>query len=413
MTALDRAAAAELDRNDPLAPYRDAFSLPEGVIYLNGNSLGPLPREASARIAQAVEREWGEGLVTSWNRAGWFDSPARMGDQIAGLIGARAGEVLMADATGINEFKMVAAALALRPERRVVVMEGSNFPTDNYVVQGLLAWLDRGYSIRFAERAEIEAAIDEDVAAVALTHVHYKHAHVLDMKAITAKAHAAGAVTVWDLCHSAGVVPVDLDGSSADFAVGCTYKYLNGGPGSPAFLYVAERHQSDAGQPLTGWWGHAQPFAFERDYRPAVGIARMLTGTQPMLSMIGAEVGLGLAVKAGVAAASAKARAMGDLFIALVDERLSGAGFALNSPRDGAGRGGHVALDHANGYPIMKALIARGVIGDFRAPATLRFGFSPLPLRYVDVWDAVDALADIMTRETWRAPEFAVVEKVT
>jgi kynureninase len=413
MNRLGRAAAEALDRADPLSGFRDAFALPAGVIYLNGASLGPLPRAAVARVAQAVEREWGEGLVTSWNRAGWFDLPATMGDAIAGLIGAAPGEVVMTDSTGVNLFKALAAALDLRPDRRVVVMEGSNFPTDNYVAQGLTDWLGRGHSLRFAEKDGLEAAIDNDVAAVALTHVHYKSSHVLDLAGLTAAAHQAGALSVWDLCHSVGVVEVDLGGVEADFAIGCTYKYLNGGPGSPAFLYIAERHQQRARQPLSGWWGHAAPFAFERDFRPAEGAARMLSGTQPILSMVGAKAGIDLAVRAGAAGACAKARALGDLFIELVDARLEGRGFTLASPRDAEERGGHVALDHPDGYAIMQALIARGVIGDFRAPATLRFGFSPLFLRFADVWDAVEALADVMAGEAWRAPEFSVVAKVT
>lgn len=410
---MERSDAIALDRADPLAEFRDAFALPDKVIYLNGNSLGPMPRAAMERVARAVRDEWGKGLVTSWNAAGWFDSPSKMGDQIAGLIGADAGEVLMTDGTGLNLFKTVAAALSLRDGRRVVVMEGSNFPTDNYTVQGLTAWLGRGHEIRFAEKNEIEAAIDDNVAVVALTHVHYRYSHVLDMARITAKAHAVGALTVWDLCHSAGVIPVELNNCRADFAVGCTYKYLNGGPGSPAFLFAARRHHADARQPLTGWWGHSAPFAFERDYRPADGIGRMLSGTQPILSMVGAEAGLQLAARAGIAAASTKARALGDLFISLIEERLGTAGYSLISPRRQSERGGHVALDHPHGYPIIKALIARGVIGDFRAPATMRFGFSPLTLRFVDVWDAVDALADIVKTEAWRAAEYAVVSKVT
>jgi kynureninase len=410
---MDRTAAARLDRADPLARFRGAFVLPEGGIYLNGNSLGPLPRAAVADVARAVESQWGQGLVTSWNSAGWFDLPGALGGRIAGLIGAAPDEVVMTDSTGVNLFKATAAALALRPGRRVIVMEGSNFPTNNYVVQGLAAHLERGHEIRFAEKDAIAAAIDEDVAAVVLTQVHYKHAHILDMAAITERAHGAGALAVWDLCHSAGVLPVDLTAAGADFAVGCTYKYLNGGPGSPAFLHAAVRHHAAMRQPLTGWWGHDAPFAFDRDYRPASGIGRMLSGTQPILSMVGARAGIELAAEAGIEAARAKARALGDLFVAEVEERLGGAGFALISPRDGARRGGHVALDHEGGYPIMKALIAAGVVGDFRAPATLRFGFSPLYLRYVDVWDAVDALTRIMAEERWCAPEFAVIDKVT
>jgi len=408
-----RAEAQAMDRADPLAAFVGAFDLPPGILYLNGNSLGPLPKAAAARIAHAVTEEWGKGLVTSWNKAGWFDLPTRLGDRIAGLVGASPGEVVMTDGTSINQFRAVAAALAQNPGRRVIVMEGSNFPTNTYVVQGLARWLGQGHEIRFAEKDALAAAITPDVAVVALTHVHYKTGHILDMPGLTAMAHAAGALTVWDLCHSAGAVPVDLNACQADFAIGCTYKYLNGGPGSPAFVFAASRHHPHLDQPLTGWWGHAAPFAFQRDYAPPAGIGRMLTGTQPILSMIASEAGLDLALSAGAEAARAKSMALGELFLRLVEQRLPDAGLLLSSPRDARERGGHIALDHPNAYPIMKALISRGVIGDFRAPATLRFGFSPLPLRFVDVWDAVAVMAEVFATEAWRAEEFQVVEAVT
>ena len=410
---MDKAHCDILDRDDPLAPLRDEFQLPEGVIYLNGNSLGPMPKAAAEAVRIAAEREWGEWLITSWNRAGWFDLPYKLGAGVAQLIGAEADEVTVSDATGLNLFKAAAMALSLNPARRVVVMEGSNFPTDNYMVQGLVDFLGRGHQIRFAEKDEIPAAIDETVAAVVLTHVHYRTAHILDMAAITAKAHEKGALAVWDLCHSAGVLDVDLNGAGADLAVGCTYKYLNGGPGSPAFIFVARRHQGKARQPLTGWWGHDAPFRFERDYRAKPGVGQTLTGTQAILSMRAAEAGIGLACRADPKQVRRKAAAMGDLFIGLVESLCPGQGFALVSPREAEQRGGHVAFDHAQGYPIMKALIARGVIGDFRAPSTLRFGFSPLFLRYADVWKAAESLADIMAREVWREAAYQTVDKVT
>lgn len=417
MTAItlptSRAAAEALDAADPLAGFIDEFALPPGVIYLNGNSLGPSPKAALTRVTQAATEEWSRDLITSWNRAGWFQLPYRLGDKIAGLIGADAGEVVMTDGTSLNLFRMVATALALRPDRRVIVMEGSNFPTDNYVVQGLIQTLGRGHEIRFAEKDEIAAAITDDVAAVVLTQTHYKTSHILDMAAITAQAHAVGALSVWDLCHSAGAIPVDLNGCHADFAVGCTYKYLNGGPGSPAFQFVARRHQDLVAQPLTGWWGHGAPFAFGRDYAPASGIGRTLTGTQPILSMVAAEAGLDIAERAGPERTRVKSRVMGALFLSLIEARLGDAGFELGSPADPDDRGGHVALEHPNGYPIMKALISRGVIGDFRAPTTIRFGFSPLYLRYADVWDAVEILRDIMETGLWKDPAFAAVDAVT
>ena len=410
---VSRAAAQAMDAADPLAVFVTEFALPEGVVYLNGNSLGPAPKAALTRLAEAAQEEWADGLITSWNKAGWFALPYRLGDRVARLIGAGPGEVVLTDGTSLNLFRVVSAALALRRDRRVVVMEGSNFPTNNYVVQGLIESLGQGHQIRFAEKDTLEDAIDDDVAAVVLTQAHYKTAHVLDMAAITAKAHAHGALAIWDLCHSAGAIPVDLKGCHADFAVGCTYKYLNGGPGGPAYLFVASRHQGAAAQPLTGWWGHGAPFAFDRDYRPAEGIGRMLTGTQPILSMVATEAGLDMIERAGTEAIRAKSLALGKLFQDLMAARLPDAGFALASPADPADRGGHVAYDHPSGYPIMKALIARGVIGDFRAPATLRFGFAPLHLRFVDVWDAVERLAEIVETETWCDPAYAAVDAVT
>ncbi|ALL13297.1 kynureninase [Caulobacter henricii] len=410
---LDRAAAEALDAADPLAAFVDEFERPAGVIYLNGNSLGPAPKAALTRVAEAARQEWATDLITSWNKAGWFDLPYRLGDRLAGLIGAGPGEVVLTDGTGLNLYRVVSAALALRPDRRVIVMEGSNFPTNNYVVQGLVQSLGQGHQIRFAELDDLAAAIDDDVAAVVLTHAHYKSAHVLNMTGLTAKAHAHGALAIWDLCHSAGALEVDLNGCDADFAVGCTYKYLNGGPGSPAFLFVATRHQATATQPMTGWWGHDAPFAFERDYRPATGIGRMLTGTQPILSLVATEAGIDMIARAGTGAIRAKSLALGQLFQSLMGERLSDAGFILTSPAHPNDRGGHIAFDHASGYPIMKALIARGVIGDFRAPATLRFGFAPLHLRFVDVWDAVDRLAGIIHQGVWRDPAYAAVDAVT
>lgn len=402
-----------LDAQDPLAGFRDAFVLPDNTIYLDGHSLGPLPKAAAARLTQAVTQEWAQDLIGSWNSAGWFQSPYRLGGLIASLIGVQADEVVVTDSTALNVFKVAAAALSLRPDRKVIVMEGSNFPTDNYIVQGLAALLGRGHEIRFAEKPDLLGAIDESVAVVILTHVHYKTSHVLDMDALTRRAHEVGALAIWDLCHSAGVLQLDLSGARADFAVGCTYKYLNGGPGSPAFIYAARMHHGVAVQPLTGWWGHAEPFAFERDYRGAGHIGQMLTGTQPILSMAAMEAGLDLAASADPAKVRAKVSALGDLFIELMEQRCERWGFRLISPRSGADRGGHVAFDHPQGYPIVRALIQRRIIGDFRAPETMRFGLAPLYTRFVDVWNAVDALQDIMQTEAWAAPEFAQRDAVT
>ncbi|UNK79269.1 kynureninase [Sphingopyxis granuli] len=410
---LDRAACQAMDAADPLAPLRDRFDLPEGLIYLDGNSLGAMPKDAAARAHDVVTREWGTGLIKSWNSAGWFDLPVRLGDKLAPLIGAAPGEVVVCDSTSQNLFKVLSAAVALRPGRRVLILEGSNFPTNNYIAEGVAAATGGRVEVRLCEKDEIAEAIDEDTIAVAITHVHYKSGHVHDMAAITARAHAAGALSIWDLCHSAGAMPVDLNGAGVDFAVGCTYKYLNGGPGSPAFLFAAQRHQGQALQPVTGWWGHAAPFAFEPGYRPQQGIRQYLIGTQQILSMALAEVGLDIHLSADMGAIRAKSMALTDLFIRLVEQRCAGHGFTLASPRAAEARGSQVSFAHAHGYPIMRALIAAGVIGDFRAPDTVRFGFTPLYVRFVDVWDAVDRLVAIMDGGIWKSPEHQVRDAVT
>lgn len=409
---LDRAAILALDAADPLAGFRDRFALPDGCIYLDGNSLGPRPAAALDRAAQVVGVEWGVDLIKSWNTAGWFELPTRLGDKLAPLIGAGAGEVVVTDATGINLFKAMAAAVAMRPDRDTIILEGSNFPTNNYMAQGLAALSGGRLQVKLVEKDAIAGAIDERTAAIAVTHVHYKTGHIHDMAALTARAHEAGALAIWDLCHSAGAMPVDLNGAGADFAVGCTYKYLNGGPGSPAFLFAARRHQGQAIQPLTGWWGHAEPFAFQPTYAPAGDIRQFLTGTQPIISLSLAELGLDIACAADIGEVRKKSMALTDLFIRLVEQRCPGT-FGVASPRAAAERGSQVSLTHPEGYAIMRALIDRGVIGDFRAPDIIRFGFAPLYVRHVDVWDAVDALADIMTSAAWRRPEYQVREAVT
>ncbi len=406
MTSLNKEQFEHLDSEDSLAQYRSNFSLPEGIIYLNGNSLGAMPGKALDIAKRTITDEWAKDLIKCWNTADWFHLPQRLGNLLAGIIGADDDEVVVTDSTGINLFKVMAAALSLRPERNVIVMEGSNFPTDNYMTQGLIKLLGDRHTIRFAEKDEIMEAIDEDVAVVSLTNVHYKTGHMLDMQAITEKTHAMGAISIWDLCHSAGAMQVDLNGCNADFAVGCTYKYLNGGPGSPAFIFAAKRHHDNALQPLTGWHGHASPFAFERDYRPATGINQMLSGTQSVVSLAMVEAGLDITANASMEAIREKSKKMGDLFVELVESRCGEFGFSLISPRDPNQRGSQVSFDHENGYPIMRALIDRQVLGDFRAPECLRFGFAPLYLRYVDIWDSVEILKYIMQNEIWKKPEF-------
>jgi len=406
MAKLVRADLERLDRDDPLAGFRAEFRLPPGILYFDGNSLGAMPVAAGSLARRIVEQEWAEGLVRSWNDAGWFALPRRLGGKIAGLIGAKPAEVVVTDSTGIDLYKTVAAALQHRPDRRVIVMEGSNFPTDNYAVQGLLDQLGGDYEIRFAEADTLVAAIDDTVAAICLTHVHYKSGRILDMAALTKAAHAVDALAVWDLCHSAGAIPVDLNACQADYAVGCTYKYLNGGPGSPAFIFVAERHLDRCRQPLTGWWGHAEPFAFERDYRPAADIGRMLSGTQPVLSLAVAEAGIDIMCRADMAAIRHKSVRMTDLLIELVETRCAGLGLELVSPRAARTRGSQVSFHHDGGLAVMQALISRGLIGDYRAPGNLRFGIAPLYLRYTDIWDAVQILRTVLETEAWCRPEF-------
>lgn len=413
MTRTKKADCEAMDRDDPLAHFRSEFLLPEGVIYLNGNSLGAMPKAAAERARRVVEHEWALGLIGSMNAAGWYDLPSHLGRKAAAVIGAQPHEVILTDSTSINLCKVMAAALEVRSDRRVIVMEGSNFPTNNYIVQGLIKALGRGHEIRFAEGGEIETAIDEHVAVVCLTQVHYRSGRLHDMADITARAHAAGAVAVWDLCHSAGAMPVDLNDCGVDFAVSCTYKYLNCGPGAPAILFVAERHHGHYTQPLTGWYAHAAPFEFERDYRPAKGIRQMLTGTQPTVSLSLAEPGLDLMLRADLDAIRTKSCLLTELFIELVEERLGDSGMQLASPRPADERGSQVSFLCDHGYPIVRALHDAGVLCDFRAPGLMRFGFAPLYIRYIDVWDAVERLGEILSRGTWRKPKFQVREAVT
>ncbi len=388
-----------LDAADPLAPLRALFDLPEGVIYLDGNSLGARPKSALARAQQVIAAEWGDGLIRSWNTAGWFDLPKRLGNRLAPLIGAREGEVVVTDTTSINLFKALAAAIHVQKDttRRVIVTERANFPTDIYMAQGLSRWLDDGYTVKLVDSLEeIPAAIDGDTAVVMLTHVNYRTGHQHDIAALTAHAHAQGALAVWDLAHSAGAVPVDLHGAKADFAVGCTYKYLNGGPGSPAFIWVPERHQASFTHPLSGWWGHAAPFAMAPDFAPIGGIGRALCGTQPIVSLALVECGLEIFEQSSILDIRAKSLALTDLFIRLVEERCAEHPLNLATPREHASRGSHVSFGHPHGYAVMQALIERGVIGDYREPSLMRFGFTPLYTSFADVWDAVEILRQIL-----------------
>ncbi|MDB5885498.1 MAG: Kynureninase [Polaromonas sp.] len=416
------------DAQDPLRELRDQFTLPEGVIYLDGNSLGVLPRTAAARVAEAVTREWGQGLIGSWNSAGWFDLPQRLGNKIAKLIGAEPGEAVATDSTSINLYKVLSAALNIAaqdaPGRKLLVSERSNFPTDLYSAVGLCR--ERGLQLLLVEPEEIAAALTADVAVLMLTHVNYRTGAMHDMQAVTAAAQARGILTVWDLAHSAGAVPVDLNSAKTDFAVGCGYKYLNGGPGAPAFVWVSPRHADRFWQPLSGWWGHAAPFAFTPDYQPAPGITRYLCGTQPILSLAALDCGLDTVLAAqplgGMAALRAKSLALSDLFIELVEARCAGHGLGLATPRPHAQRGSQVCLTRTEGaYAIVQALIARGVIGDFRAGDgaagkhldILRFGFTPLYIGFEDVWNAVEHLKQVLEAGEWKAARFNQKQAVT
>jgi kynureninase len=401
---MDRADAERLDRDDPLAAHRDAFELPTGVIYLDGNSLGPLPRATLPRMEAVLRDEWGAQLIRGWNTAGWIDAPQRVGDRIARLVGAQPGEVVVADSTSVNLFKLAAASMSLKARRHKILTDDANFPTDRYVLEGL-AWVSDAW-VQSVPAEELLAAIDEDTAAVVLTHVHYTTSRRWDLAAITAAAHAKGALALWDLSHTAGALQVDLTAVQADLAVGCGYKYLNGGPGAPAWLYVAQRHQATIRTPLSGWMGHADPFGFEPGYRSPHDIRAMTCGTPPVLGLAALECGVESVLAADSAAIEAKGLALARLFIDEVEARCAGSGLTLSGPREMAERGLHVAFTHPEGYAIVQALIARGVIGDFRAPDVLRFGFSPLFLSYAEVWDAVGILADVMATRAWDRDEF-------
>jgi len=407
MTQFTRADCLARDAADPLASLRERFDLPPGLIYLDGNSLGARPRAALARAQQVVAQEWGVDLIKSWNTAGWFDMPKRLGDRLAPLIGAKDGEVAVTDTTSLNLFKALAAALHLQAQgdtaqRRVIVTERSNFPTDIYMAEGLANWLERGYRVRLVDSVEeIPAAVDQDCAVLMLTHVNYRTGYQHDMAALTRHAHARGALAVWDLAHSAGAVPVDLHAAQADFAVGCTYKYLNGGPGAPAFIWVPRRHQARFNHPLSGWWGHAQPFAMAPAFAPCDGIGRALCGTQPVVSLAMVECGLEIFEATSMEALRAKSLALTDLFIGLVESRCAGHPLELVTPREHARRGSQVSFTHPHGYAVMAALIARGVIGDYREPHIMRFGFTPLYTSFADVWDAVEILKDILDNASY------------
>lgn len=408
-----RAECLAYDRADPLRALRASFALDDGLIYLDGNSLGALSQEAAARVETLLRREWGSGLIRSWNDAGWIEAPRRIGDKIARLIGARPGEVIVADSTSVNLFKLLAGALRPRPERTVILTDSGNFPTDLYIAAGVADLLNSGRELRAVPREAIARNLASDVAVLMLTHVDYCSGAVFDMRGLTEAAHRAGALALWDLSHSAGAVPLDLGACDVDLAIGCGYKYLNGGPGAPAFLYVPGRLQGQMQSPLWGWMGHATPFEFGGAYTPDAGIGRFLCGTPPMLAMAALEASIDMWLGVDQQEVWHKARALSELLIRRLDERCAAFGMSIASPRDAAVRGSHVAVRHPAAYRLTRALIDRGVIGDFRPPDVLRLAVTPLYLRYVDVWDAVERLAGVLESKAFEAETYALRLTVT
>jgi kynureninase len=409
----DLAQVTALDAADPMRGLRERFHLPAGVIYLDGNSLGPAPTAVFAELEHAARQEWAEGLIRSWNAANWFTLTDTLGDRIGRLIGADPGETVVSDSTSINIYKALHAALGLQPVRGAILAEADSFPTDLYMAEGVAA-SRAGTRLQLArDSAELVAAITDQTAVVLLNHVDYRTGALRDMPGMTKRIHAAGALAIWDLCHSVGAIPVALNAADVDFAVGCTYKYLNGGPGAPSFIFAARRHHGQIVQPLSGWWAHAQPFAMENSYRAAGGIRRLLCGTQPILSLRALKAALDVFDDVDLAALREKSLAMTGLFMDLVEPICREFDGRIVTPRDATARGSHVSICHRHGYEIVQALIARGIIGDFRAPDIMRFGFTPLYLRYRDVLDAAAALDDILRTEAWREPRFAVRAAVT
>ena len=410
---MNRNDALALDATDILKHKRDAFSIPEGMIYLDGNSLGVLPKAAIARVKHAVDVEWGQDLITSWNKHGWFQLPMKMGDKIAKLIGAAQGSVIVGDTLSINVFKVLSAALAKNPKRKVILSDNGNFPSDLYVAQGLSQFMNDGHVLRAVAPEKVLDSITDDIAVVMITEVDYRSAHRHDLKAIAAKAHAHGCLVICDLAHSVGAVPGMLMDADIDFAVGCTYKYLNGGPGSPAFVFVHPRLQNETMPALVGWWGHAKPFAFDENFVGAEGIVKYQCGTQPILSMQALDAALDVWADVNMIDVYAKAQKQCAMFAELAEERCGKHGITLFGGRDFSKRGSHVCLAHDQSYAVMQALISCKVIGDFRAPNLMRFGFTPLYVSYADVYDAVEILADVLGNRLWDNPQFLAKNAVT
>ena len=409
---ISRDECAALDAVDPLAALREEFTLADGLIYLDGNSLGPVTRSARERVAQVIEREWAEGLVKSWNGAGWMATPTRLGDRLAPLIGAHTGEVLVADTLTIGLAKLIGGALSLRRDRHVILTDIANFHSDIYIVRAMAHFADRDVVVRTITREDLAANLDGDVALVMLTHVDFRTGEMLDLAGITAQVHDVGALMLWDFAHSAGAVPLDVTGANVDFAAGCTYKYLNGGPGSPGFIYVRSSFQGILENPIPGWLGHARPFDFELEYAPASGMQAFVTSSPSIVALAVLDGALDVWNRVTIEKVRAKSLVLSDLFIDLVEARLPGV-FNLATPREHARRGSQVSLRHPHSYGVVQAMIERGVIGDFRDPDIVRFGFAPLYLRYVDVYDAVAHLVEVIESEDHLAPRFAVRQAVT
>ena len=401
----------QLDAADPLAAMKQRFALPDNTIYLDGNSLGARPKTANARAQAVVEQEWEQDLISSWNTNNWWNLSLDIGNKVGKLVGAHADEVAVTDTTSGNLFKVLATALRIQSEasgeRKIILAEREAFPTDLYIIQGMSDWLNQGYELQLISGPEeLQAALNERVAAVVLSHVNYRTGFLWPMQDTTAQIHQHGGLVIWDLCHSIGAVDIDLNAADADFAIGCTYKYLNGGPGAPAMVWVSAKHINRCGQPLSGWWGHAKPFDMATDYAPAAGIRRYLSGTQPIVSLALVECGVDVHLQADMQSIRAKSLAMTDLFIALVEQECAKHPLEMITPREHAVRGSHVSLRHEFGFAIIQALIARGVIGDYREPEVMRFGITPLYLSYEDVWHAVQHLKDILDSRSWDVPEF-------
>jgi kynureninase len=410
---LDQARCQQLDRDDPLAHCRDRFELPEGLIYLDGNSLGAMPSSMSEMMQQTLSSEWSGDLIQSWNKAGWAQLSQTLGDQLGTLVGADQGQIVVCDTTSSNLYKAIRAACDLCPQRNVVLTQRDNFPTDLYIIEGAMTGVERNMKCDTVAQQDIFDALDEQIAVVVLSHINYKSGEILPMREITEAAHRVGALVIWDLCHSAGVIPIELDQWEVDFAVGCTYKYLNSGPGAPAFIYVANRHIEQARQPLTGWWGHADPFAFEDKYRPASDIGRFLCGTQPVLALKGVACGLDSYSGVSIQDVRQKSKSLCDLFVELVRQECHDSGLHLIGPEFSDQRGSQVSYRFAQGYSLMQALIEQGVVGDFRAPDLMRFGFAPLYIRYEDIWKAVQCLKICLQQKIWLQKKYQLQLPVT